>query len=427
MLFFLLGCAPTTILGPIDDAPADTAPLVTDTTGDLGSGFEAVEDDDPIDTIDGGWSEDWIFDPDMLHTLDIVISEENITKLNDETTAYSTGDPVYVPADIWYDGELVEQVGVRIKGRWGSWRSLSQKSSFKIDFNRYVDGQTFYGLKGLTMNNMVIDCSYMREHIAYQVYRAGGSPAPRTAYTRVSLNGDDFGLYLNVEIVDDVFLRKNFDDARGKLYDADYKLWDDGSYTVLDFETELVEYYDQEEGDEGDRSELYALAALLDESEWRSDSYERTAELVDWPSHLRLMANEMWTGQIDGYSLNRNNYFAYFSGGKMQILPWDHDYAFLDESSWNFSWRWPQGRLSSLCVNSAACVADLKPHIEAVIDTASGLDIRDRVDDTADWLAPEIATDPRRECSASYIAYYQDALRDWSWRRSSDLRRDWDL
>jgi hypothetical protein len=47
-------------------------------------------------------------------------------------------------------------------GRWiirGSLRTLDQKAAFKIKFDEFIEGQTFLGLKKLTLNNMVEDPS----------------------------------------------------------------------------------------------------------------------------------------------------------------------------------------------------------------------------------------------------------------------------
>ncbi|MFT4978008.1 MAG: spore coat protein CotH [Myxococcota bacterium] len=424
MIFLLLSCAPVSIVDTV--TPSISEEEQQEDTPDTPDVIDTGDDDIDVVVGDGGGGEAWIYDPTVLHTLELTLDDESVSTLQSQTEAYSA-EIVYVSADMVYDGESLGEVGLRIKGRWGSWRSLSQKSSFKLDFNRYVDGQKFHGLKSMTLNNMVIDCSYMREHIAYQVYRAGGSPAPRTAYTRISVNGTDYGLYLNVESVDDVFLDRHFDDSSGNMYDADYILWDDGSYTVLDFYPNLVKYFDQEEGKEGDRSDLMTLSQLLDQVEGSPDAYEDTAEAVDWPAHRRLMANELWTGQIDGYSLNRNNYLAYFHKGQVVVLPWDHDYAFIEPGDWGFSWAYPQGRLSSLCINDDECRDELMVDLQAVLDVVDLLDVPNIIDDTADWLADEIRTDPRRECSDGYITYYQDVLRGWAATRSSDLERQWGL
>ena len=131
----------------------------------------------PVDTVDSavewpevpveeveGWSDpsDWIFTHKRVHTVDIRLDEEDIASLEVDRG-------VYVEADVQFDDTLLPSVGVRLKGRIGSFRELSGKSSFKLDLNRFLPEQQFYGLESLTLNNAVVDCSFTKEHLAYRV------------------------------------------------------------------------------------------------------------------------------------------------------------------------------------------------------------------------------------------------------------------
>ena len=74
----------------------------------------------------------------------------------------------YRRADIRIDGVTVAQVGVRKKGFLGS--VVSTRPSLKVKFDEYVDGQTFAGLDGLTLNNNNQDQSLMQQFLAYDLY-----------------------------------------------------------------------------------------------------------------------------------------------------------------------------------------------------------------------------------------------------------------
>ena len=52
-----------------------------------------------------------------------------------------------------------------------------------------VSGQRFFGLKTLTLNNMVQDQSMIHELLAYKVFRSAGVAAPRTGYAYLRVNG----------------------------------------------------------------------------------------------------------------------------------------------------------------------------------------------------------------------------------------------
>lgn len=432
MLPLLLGCSSITIEPPSTDtqpsAPEDSLSEETvseDTATPEDS--SPPEDTGPEVIVGGGAGDAWVFSEDKVHQLDITISQENIDILNEQSGAYSS-ETVWVEVDATYDGVALPSIGMRLKGRYGSWRSFEDKPSIKLDVNRYVDGQDLEGIKSLTFNNMISDCSFMREHMAYPVYEAMDVAVPRTAYVWMTVNGSDYGLYLNVESIDDVYLKRHYDNNDGNLYDADYVLWDDGSYNVLDFHATLIPYFEQEEGDDIGGADLTEIVGLLDTLGGTSGFYTETASQIDWDHHQRMVAAEMWVGQNDGYSLNRNNYLVYFEpGAPMTLQPWDHDYAFLSASDWGFSWLAPTGRLTRLCLDDGACRADQIARIEEVIAVADEIDFDGRFDETQDMIKDYIQDDRRRECSNSYVTWYQSVLEGWRDNRNSTLRAMWGL
>ena len=94
-------------------------------------------------------------------------------------------DEVYYPGDLLYDGVVVQEVAIRVKGNSSLQsvaRSGGDRFSFKVDLNRYVDGQDLGGMTKLNFNNGYHDPSMMREHLAYELARSLGLPGSRTAY-----------------------------------------------------------------------------------------------------------------------------------------------------------------------------------------------------------------------------------------------------
>ena len=63
----------------------------------------------------------------------------------------------------------------------------------------------------------------IHESLAYTAFRATGVPAPRTGYAYVRVNGDDYGLHLNVETLDSVSLPtlRPFDADTQHLYEGE--------------------------------------------------------------------------------------------------------------------------------------------------------------------------------------------------------------
>ncbi len=135
-----------------------------------------------------------------------------------------------------------------------------------MKFNHSVSGQRFLGLKKMTLNNMVQDPSMIHEVLAYSVFRAMGVPAPRTGYAFVRVNGAAYGVYLNVETLDDVSLPRLFPSTE-HLYEGGYGA-DIGPGGAGAFEVD--------EGDEDERADLEALIAAANEGsgDW-SDARRR--------------------------------------------------------------------------------------------------------------------------------------------------------
>jgi hypothetical protein len=112
----------------------------------------------------------------------------------------------YVKARLEVGGKTYKDVGVRFKGSGTYIVSQGRlKRPFKIDLGRYAEGQSFLGLKKLTLNNNAMDPTAAREVLAYPVFRALGVPAPRTAYARLTLtvpgkyDREFLGLYVLAE------------------------------------------------------------------------------------------------------------------------------------------------------------------------------------------------------------------------------------
>ena len=112
----------------------------------------------------------------------------------------------------------VAQVGVRKKGLIGS--VVSTRPSLKVKFDEYVDGQTFAGLDGLTLNNNNQDQRLLQKFLAYDLYTRAGVPAPQASFARVRVNGEDLGVYTRVETIDEAFLRRAFGNDKGVLFEG---------------------------------------------------------------------------------------------------------------------------------------------------------------------------------------------------------------
>lgn len=359
--------------------------------------------DQPVDDAS------WLFSPVVVHTVAITLPAESAAALY--------ADPyTSVPAEVQVDDEAsMPSVGLRLRGKIGSFRTLDGKPKFEITFNEFVEDQRFYGLESLSLNNSVVDCSFLKEAAAYEVIARAGVPASRTGFAEVTVNGAPYGLYGLIETPDDRFLDARFERADGNLYDGKYVWYGGWDYVLLDFNTGVDELFQLEEGVDVSWADIKAVSAGSAAARASGDYVTGMDALVDWDELHLEMAAEEWVGQNDGYALNRNNYRVYFrpEDGRMVMIPWDMDYAFLHDSDWGFSWRRPTGELANACLADSACREAYRDSLRTLvsrIDTPSLLSWFDAVD-AATWEASQ--RDPRQECGAGKVRPWRDYVRSW--------------
>ena len=176
--------------------------------------------------------EDRLFDAGRVHTVDIIMDgwEEFLETCENEE---------YAVCSVVIDGEASKNVGIRAKGNTSLTTVSAMDSdrySFKIEFDHYEDGKSWYGLDKLCLNNTIQDTTYMKDYIAYRLMASFGVDAPLCSYVWITVNGEDWGLYLAVEGVEDAFLRRNYSADHGELYKPDSMSFGGGRGNGRDFD-----------------------------------------------------------------------------------------------------------------------------------------------------------------------------------------------
>ncbi len=161
--------------------------------------------------------ETMLFDTSKVHTVNIVM--DNWDDFIDTCT-----NEEYAACSVIIDNQAYKNVAIRAKGN----TSLSSvqsygndRYSFKIEFDHYDDTTTYYGLDKLSLNNIIQDNTYMKDYLCYQMMREAGADAPLCSYVQVLVNGEEWGLYLAVEGVEESFLQRNYGNDYGELYKPD--------------------------------------------------------------------------------------------------------------------------------------------------------------------------------------------------------------
>ena len=161
--------------------------------------------------------ENRLFDASCVHTVDIVMDNW------DEFLANCKNEEYY-SCSVVIDNEAYKNVAIRAKGN----TSLTQvesygnnRYSFKIEFDHYDSAKTYYGLDKLCLNNIIQDNTYMKDYLTYQMMAQIGVASPLCSYVNITVNGEDWGLYLAVEGIEEAFLQRNYGNDYGELYKPD--------------------------------------------------------------------------------------------------------------------------------------------------------------------------------------------------------------
>lgn len=176
--------------------------------------------------------ENRLFDASRVHTIDIVMDDWDGFLETCQSEEYSV-------CSVVIDGESYKNVGIRGKGNT-SLSSVAQmgssRYSFKVEFDQYDSTKSYHGLDKLSLNNLIQDNTMMKDYLTYQMMNAFGAASPLCSFAYITVNGEDWGLYLAVEGVEDAFLQRNYGSDHGELYKPDSMSFGGGRGNGRDFD-----------------------------------------------------------------------------------------------------------------------------------------------------------------------------------------------
>ena len=62
------------------------------------------------------------------------------------------------------------------------------------------------------------DTTSMKEYLSYKLLDSLGIPTPACSYAHITVNGEEWGLYLAVEPIEEEFIERNYGSIDGNLY-----------------------------------------------------------------------------------------------------------------------------------------------------------------------------------------------------------------
>lgn len=372
---------------------------------------------------DGGGD---VFDASTIRDIWIEIPGLSWTSIDDEAlTACEPHNRSYYPGMIRIGTADFPGSGVRIKGGCGSSRTLEDKAAFKANLawnDPNVPGcpqeRTYGGLKKFTFNNQVEDASFTHERIGYDFFQKLGVPVPRVAPVQVHVNKQLWGLYLNIETIDRLFLARHFDNSEGMLYEADYGC-DIGEESCFEPKFDTDECDQPPAGDPTDMTPLQGLNARLAQIP-DGEFYPAITQIIDFDTYLKMWAAAVVMGYWDGYPNDANNYRIYHnpSDDRWTAIPTGIDQLFEN----NVDPFNPTGLLSIRCLAEVACKTAFRQILSDVIDRFEASDYPTMARKIERQIDQAVTVDPRKEVSVTeWHAAVNDTIA-YMRRRPGELR-----
>ena len=146
------------------------------------------------------------YDVDYVREIKLYFNQPNWDHLLD--SLYLDGLEERLLASVEIDGTMYDSVGVRYKG-FSSVSINTIKNPFNIKLDYVDNNQNHEGFEKIKLSNVIKDPSFLREVLSYEIAR-DYIPSPRANFANVYVNDTLWGLYVNVEAINDKFTNKHF-------------------------------------------------------------------------------------------------------------------------------------------------------------------------------------------------------------------------
>ena len=237
---------------------------------------------------------------------------------------YIAGDEDRMLASAWVDGVYYDSIGVRYKG-FSSVSVDRDKNPFNIKLD-YILDQSHFGVDKIKLGNVIQDPSFVREIVSYNVAR-DYMPASLANYCNVYINDVFWGVYTNIESVDNSFLAQHFGSSTGTFIK--------GNPTTVNLNGENSNLSNGPGTDSTDYFELYELKS---DKGW-TEFYNLIDKLNNDPASVEEVLNidrTLWMHALNYTLVNFDSYIGYAQNyylyedqnGQFNPILWDMNQSF---------------------------------------------------------------------------------------------------
>ncbi len=268
------------------------------------------------------------FRDDVVPRIDVLIDQESLDFILAPENRES--DELFDATFVFANGtvtDTLENVGFRLRGNTS--RSANKKS-FKIDINAFAPGRKYYGVQKINLNGQHNDPTSARAKICADLADRLKIPSLRTNHVELYINHNYYGLYSNVEHVDQNYVKKRFGNKNGNLYkclypaDLNYKGDNPNSYKEIIFGRRNYDLKSNRYAD--DYSDFANFIKVLNLTSDANLPCE-LEKVFNVDLYLKTIVFDILTGNWDGPIYNKNNFYLYHNQATdlFEYIPFDLD------------------------------------------------------------------------------------------------------
>ncbi len=267
-----------------------------------------------------------LYDPTILRTFFLQFENPDWEK---ELADFVHTD-VEVPATLTVDGKTYPDVGVHFHGA-SSFFTVGEgrKRSLTLAMDLAHGEQRLGGRRTLDLLNSHEDATFLRAVLYCQIAREY-VPAPQANYVRVVINGESWGVYLNVEHFNKDFVKERFGTTKGARWKVPGSPRASGGLKYIgDDVAEYKKHYEiKSKDDPKPWADLIQLCRVLNNTP--ADELEKKlAPLLDVDGALKFLALENVFINNDGYWIRTSDYNLYEDEqGRFHLIPHDVNETF---------------------------------------------------------------------------------------------------
>ena len=269
-----------------------------------------------------------LFRDDIVSRVDIIIDQESLEFIiapeNRESNELFEATFIFSNENI---RDTLESVGFRLRGNTSRG---ADKKSFKVNLNAFVPGRKYYGVQKINLNGQHNDPTSARAKICSDLADLLEIPSMRTNHVQLFINDEYYGLYSNVEHIDQNYVKKRFGNKNGNLYkcvypaDLNYKGNNPDAYKEIIFGRRNYDLKNNNQAD--DYTDFANLVKVLNLTSDANLACE-LENVFNVDQYLKTIVFDIIVGNWDGPIYNKNNFYLYHNEdtGLFEYLPYDLD------------------------------------------------------------------------------------------------------